>query len=134
MNFYQVKIDKVLSIGEKVEIGKYDIKLLDINESEFSDRREKVAIFEVYNNENNKLIDTLSGNNTFYPTFNMASIRAAIKSSPSEDLYIIPSDFLDNSTMKIIISINPLVWWMWLGGPVFILGTLVSLWPNRRKI
>ncbi len=134
MNFYQVKIDKVLSVGEKVEIGKYDIKLLDIKESEFSNRREKVATFEIYNNETNKLIDTLSGNNTFYPTFNMASIRAAIKSSPSEDLYIIPSDFLDNSTMKIIISINPLVWWMWLGGPVFILGTLVSLWPNRRKI
>ena len=44
----------------------------------------------------------------------MASIRAGIKSSPVEDLYIIPSDFIDNDKMKLIISINPLVWWMWL--------------------
>ena len=39
--------------------------------------------------------------------------------------------YIDNDTMKLIISINPLVWWMWLGGPIFILGTLISLWPRN---
>ena len=73
----------------------------------------------------------MEGNNTFYPSFNMASIRAAINSNPVEDLYVIPSDFISESKMKIIISINPLVWWMWIGGPIFILGTLISLWPNK---
>ena len=88
-------------------------------------------VFHIILDSNEKIIDTLEGNNTFYPSFNMASIRAGIKSSPIEDLYIIPSDFIDNDKMKLIISINPLVWWMWLGGPIFILGTLISLWPRN---
>ena len=132
INFYQIKIDKVVSVGERIEIGNYKIELAEINENIFNDRREKVATFLILDS-NEKIIDTLEGNNTFYPSFNMASIRAAIKSSPVEDLYIIPSDFIENDKMKLIISINPLVWWMWLGGPIFILGTLISLWPRNLK-
>jgi len=132
INFYQLKIDKIVSVGEKVEIGNYKIKLLEINEKNFNDRSEKIAIFSVSNMED-KFIGNMEGNNTFYPSFNMASIRAAINSSPIEDLYIIPSDFIDESKMKLIISINPFVWWMWIGGPVFILGTIISLWPTRSR-
>ena len=130
INFYQVKIDKVVSVGERIEIGNYKIEIAEINENNFNDRREKVATFLILDSNEN-IVNTLEGNNTFYPTFNMASIRAGILSSPIEDLYIIPSDFIDNDTMKLIISINPLVWWMWLGGPIFILGTLISLWPRN---
>ena len=130
INFYQIKIDKVVTIGERIEIGNYKIEIAEINENNFNDRREKVATFLVLDS-NERIIDTLEGNNTFYPSFNMASIRAGIKSSPVEDLYIIPSDFIDNDKMKLIISINPLVWWMWLGCPIFILGTLISLWPRN---
>jgi len=28
--------------------------------------------------------------------------------------------------------VNPLVSWVWLGGFVFIVGTLVAAWPNRE--
>ena len=130
INFYQIKVDKVISIGEKIDIGNYKVELIEIRNNEFNDRREKIATFSVTNKED-ELISIMEGNNTFYPSFNMASIRAAINSNPVEDLYVIPSDFISESKMKIIISINPLVWWMWIGGPIFILGTLISLWPNK---
>ena len=133
INFYQVRIEKVVSIEERIEIGKYGIELLEIEELEFNDRREKLAKFAIYNNDTGQLIRHMTGNNTFYPSFNMASIRAAIRSTPIEDLYIIPSDFIGENKMKIIVSINPLVWWMWLGGPVFIMGTLIALWPTVQK-
>ena len=132
INFYQIKVDKVLSVGEKIEIGNYKIELIEINENEYNDRREKIATFLIKDNRN-KVITTMNGNNTFYPSFNMASIRAAINSNPIEDLYIIPSDFINESKMKLIVSINPLVWWMWVGGPVFVLGTLISLWPYKNR-
>ncbi len=132
INFYQIKVDKVLSVGEEIKIGNYKIELIEIDENEYNDRREKIAKFLVKDSEN-KVINTMSGNNTFYPSFNMASIRAAINSNPIEDLYIIPSDFINESKMKLIVSINPLVWWMWIGGPVFVLGTLVSLWPYKSR-
>jgi cytochrome c-type biogenesis protein CcmF len=132
INFYQIKVDKVLSVGEEIKIGNYKIELIEINENEYNDRREKIATFLIKDSEN-KTINTMTGNNTFYPSFNMASIRAAINSNPIEDLYIIPSDFINESKMKLIVSINPLVWWMWIGGPVFVLGTLISLWPYKNR-
>jgi len=30
--------------------------------------------------------------------------------------------------------LNPLVNWVWIGGLVFILGTLVAAWPERELI
>ena len=28
---------------------------------------------------------------------------------------------------------NPLVIWMWIAGPLFVLGTLVALWPEKGR-
>jgi hypothetical protein len=48
-----------------------------------------------------------------------------------EDLYIIPSEGLEDGRAGFRIFVNPLVWWMWIAGPVFVLGTLIALWPQR---
>ena len=65
-------------------------------------------------------------------------MRAGIRSTPVEDLYVIPSDFLDDGRVLLRVSINPLAWWLWVAGPVFILGTAVALWPapalERRTV
>ena len=58
INFYQIKIDKVVSIGERIEIGNYKIEIAEINENNFNDRREKVATFLVLDS-NERIIDTL---------------------------------------------------------------------------
>ena len=30
------------------------------------------------------------------------------------------------------ISINPLVWWVWAGGVILVLGGLLAMWPGGR--
>ena len=30
------------------------------------------------------------------------------------------------------IMINPLVWWVWFGGWVLVVGTVVALWPKKE--
>ena len=32
------------------------------------------------------------------------------------------------------VYVNPLVNWLWAGGLVFIIGTLVATWPERREL
>ena len=67
---------------------------------------------------------------SFYPSFNMASTRAAIRSTPVEDLYVVPSENLPDGSVGFRILVNPLMWWMWVAGPVMVLGTVVALWPQ----
>ncbi len=51
-----------------------------------------------------------------------------------EDFYVIPAsvDFESNqATIEIIV--HPLINWLWLGGVVLLVATLVALWPDRRE-
>ena len=77
-----------------------------------------------------KLLDTLRTTRAFYPSFNMASTNAAIRSTPVEDLYIVPSENLADGRVGFRILVNPLLWWMWVAGPVMLVGTVIALWPQ----
>ena len=48
----------------------------------------------------------------------------------AEDLYVIPSDFLSEDRVLLRISINPLAMWLWIAGPIFVIGTIFALWPQ----
>ena len=63
----------------------------------------------------------------------MTSSRAAIRSTPVEDLYIVTSETLEDGRVAARVLVNPLVWWMWWAGAVVILGTTIALWPARER-
>ena len=129
-SFYGIQKDVILAPGEETTIGDYQIEYLSTRVTEKSDRTEFAS--KVNASKNGSFIGTLTAQRAFYPEFRMASTRAAIRSTPLEDLYIIPSEALDDGSMGFRVYVNPLVWWMWIAGPVFILGTVVALWPQRR--
>lgn len=83
--------------------------------------------------------DTLLGSveptiDFYFPPHNQASVRAGIRSTVNEDLYVVPRELTtQNQNVVLGISINPLAMWLWIAGPVFLVGTVVALWPSRRK-
>jgi cytochrome c-type biogenesis protein CcmF len=56
-----------------------------------------------------------------------------MRSTFEDDLYIVLVDWQAISTQGVTFKVfhNPLVNWLWLGGMLFILGTLVAAWPDR---
>jgi cytochrome c-type biogenesis protein CcmF len=58
------------------------------------------------------------------------------QSSLSEDIYLILSGFSEvdrnHATLKVLV--RPLVVWMWIGGFVIALGTLVCIAPLGKRI
>jgi cytochrome c-type biogenesis protein CcmF len=58
-----------------------------------------------------------------------------VRSTIEDDLYVLLVDWQplssDGATFKVFH--NPLVNWLWAGGFVFILGTLVAAWPGREE-
>ncbi len=57
-----------------------------------------------------------------------------VRSTMEDDLYVLLVDWQPISTQGATFKIyhNPLVNWLWFGGLVFILGTLVAAWPDRE--
>ena len=131
-SFFSTQKDVVLSPGESVAVDNYELKYLGTTLVPFGNRTEFISTVEVY--RDGELIDTISPNRAFYPAFNMASTRAAIRSTPVEDFYVVPSENLPDGDVGFRILINPLIWWMWVAGPVMILGTIIALWPEPARV
>lgn len=57
----------------------------------------------------------------------------AISSTLKEDLYVVYAGMNPDTKVPVIHAyLNPLVKWIWLGGVVVVLGTILALIPNRQ--
>ncbi len=68
----------------------------------------------------------------FYPVMDEASTEVGIRSTLLEDLYVIPRDVdLESGTERVTFEFKvlPLVPWIWCGGMIVAVGTLIGLWP-----
>jgi cytochrome c-type biogenesis protein CcmF len=60
------------------------------------------------------------------------STKVGLRSTPFEDLYVVLGGWDgDGATANVSLAvfINPLVSWIWSGGVLLLLGTVISLWP-----
>ena len=129
--FFSTQRDVVLMPGGTVTIKDYELRYIGTETIPKSNRTEFISRVEVY--RDGRLLDTIEPKRAFYPSFNMASTRAAIRSTPVEDLFVVPSENLEDGSVGFRILVNPLIWWMWVAGPVLVLGAVVSLWPQRLR-
>ncbi len=59
----------------------------------------------------------------------------AVLSSPSHDLYVSLMNLQDGGAKAgFHLFRNPMVPWIWVGGGICALGTLMSLWPSRKRV
>jgi cytochrome c-type biogenesis protein CcmF len=71
----------------------------------------------------------------FFQTNEQSGTMVAIYSTLREDLYVVYAGQNPETQAPVIHAyLNPLVKWIWLGGLVVVLGTLVTLLPNRRAV
>ncbi len=128
-SFYGVQRDVVMFPGDTVSVGDYRMEYVGTTSLAFADRTEYRTTVEVYHK--GEFLDVMQPRRTFHPDHNMASTRAAIRSTPVEDFYVVPSENREDGAVGFRILVNPLVWWMWVAGPVMIVGTVIALWPSR---
>ncbi|MCH8744585.1 MAG: heme lyase CcmF/NrfE family subunit [Chloroflexi bacterium] len=130
-SFFSTQRDVVLAPGESTQIKNYRMEYIGTTAVAFSDRTEFLTSVQVY--RDGQPLELMNARRTFYPSFNMASTRAAIRSTPVEDFYVVPSENLADGSVGFRILVNPMMWWIWVAGPVMVLGTVVALWPQRAR-
>jgi cytochrome c-type biogenesis protein CcmF len=68
------------------------------------------------------------------PTFE-PSTEVAIRSTVQEDLYIVFAGAVNGTEEAVYrFNLNPLVWWVWFGGLVLVVGGLVTMWPGAGPV
>ena len=127
-SFYDVQRDFNMGIGQTESLGRYSFTYTELLEKSLPDREEQTARFQV--SQDGRRIGTMDAKRTFYLDHRVAATRAAIRSTPIEDFYIVPSEFNSDWRAVFRVYVNPMVWWMWLAGAFFIAGTVFALWPR----
>src|SRR5438132_1443354 len=70
------------------------------------------------------------GDRTFEP-----STEVGIMSGLRVDLYVVLAGLVNGSEQAVFrFTINPLVWWVWFGGFVLVIGGLIVLWPGGAAV
>ncbi|HLB11411.1 MAG TPA: cytochrome c-type biogenesis CcmF C-terminal domain-containing protein, partial [Dehalococcoidia bacterium] len=93
-------------------------------------RRVTAATLDVY--EDGKKIDTLTSEKIFHKQHENPTTEVAIRTTLLEDLYIIFAGW-EGTTASFKFLVNPLVVWIWIGGVVMLLGTVIAYWPDARE-
>ncbi len=128
-SFFQIEHQFNLKPGDRASIGEYTLTYQGIREGTIPGARVVEASVAVQ--QGDRQIAVMAPGKRFYQNFeNQPSSEIAIRSTPLNDLYLVLVGWEEDGRASILAFVNPLVFWLWIGGAVMIGGTLISLWPQ----
>jgi len=121
--------EQEMSYGDKMTIGSYTLVCRSYTDEEFPNYASEWAVLDVF--KGGKQIDTLTPERRFYKASRQTSTMPFIRSTLSEDLYLVFEGLnQDNGHPILKAHLNPLVMWIWLGVWIILGGTVLALVPN----
>ncbi len=129
---YKIEKEVSLKIGQEFNIADYTIKLDRFTQYPTQNKMVNIAELPVY--KNGKKIYTLTPEkNIHFKNSEQPVSEVSIHWNLKEDLYIILAGFDSDQQATFKVVINPLMVWLWIGGIVMALGSIIAIWPNKRR-
>lgn len=136
---YQVETQHNLAVGQSMTIGSdfiggaYELTYRGLREGASPDDRIITeGVLEV--KFNGKPVGTLVPAREFFVVQQQPMTIPSKRSTLADDLYVILGGWEGNGeTATFKAYINPLINWLWIGGFVLIIGSLVAGWPNPQE-
>jgi cytochrome c-type biogenesis protein CcmF len=126
-------LQKDMRPGQTMKIGAYTLLLQGFDtkpEKNYTAQRMNVEVFR-----DNKSMMMLYPEKRHFSTNEQNGTMVAIYSTLKEDLYVVYAGESPDTQLPVLHAyLNPLVKWIWLGGAVVVLGTLVAMMPSRRAV
>lgn len=127
-----------LSPGESITIHDYglryedySIEVLNPNPVTYQSRIRYSTTLGVY--RGNSKVSTLVAEKNYHWALDRPWVtEVAIRSNLKEDLYVILASLEEGGLAGFQVVVNPLVIWIWIGGGMILVGTLMAAWPQRR--
>ncbi len=131
-SFFRTEVKKSVHPGESFSIGSYQLRYLGLTQTETAHLITATARLEVLRSE--RLITTMSPAKLFYKRPQQPATEVAIRSTPASDLYIVLAGIDDTGTGATFeVFLTPLVLWLWAGGFLMVIGTVIVMSPNVRE-
>jgi cytochrome c-type biogenesis protein CcmF len=122
-----------LTRGQTMAIGDYRLTYESLDERLAANATEIRATLHVVRGDRD--LGTLEAGKNAYTIEQQVSNEVGIRSDPltGEDLFVIAEQIDPDGTVYFRVFVKPLVNLIWLAGGVFLLGSLIALWPDARE-
>ena len=122
-----------LTRGESMEVGKYRLEYRALDERIAANATEIRAELAVSRGDRD--LGTLEAGKNAYTIEEQVSNEVGIRSDPltGEDLFVIAEQIDPDGTVYFRVFVKPLVNLIWVAGLVFLLGSLIAMWPDARE-
>lgn len=132
IDMFQTQTQGTLKQGQSLQLDGYTITYNSLAVFDTNDNR-NVARAVVSVSKDGRFLAELHPRRDYYYESQQPMTIPGLRTTLADDIYVILVDWQPISAQGATFKVyhNPLVLWMWLGGIVFILGTLVAAWPER---
>jgi len=129
---WSVHTETTLKRGEATELAGYRIRFDGLRESQESNHGKVTGTFTVVGGHGAGAV--LEPAKKFYPQEQSPIAYVDYRLGLVDDLYLVLGDFAsDGSHATVKFQVNRMVSWIWIGGLVLTLGTVLAVLPERRK-
>ena len=122
---WRVERQAVLEPGATMKVGNYVLAYEGSKSTTTDEKQVNTATIEV--SRGGSHVTTLLPQRNFHFAQDQPQSEVAIRSTPLEDLYVVVTSFDRDGSAAIRAFVNPLIWWIWIGAAVMLLGMLVLL-------
>jgi len=131
---YSLEREATLGLKQSLSVGNYRIQFEGLRGTQQPTHFRVEGSFRVYHREQDQGL--LQPALKFFPAQQSPIGRAVHQTSLDEDIYLILSGFseIDRNQATLKVLVRPLVVWMWIGGFVITLGTLICILPMGKPI
>jgi len=124
-----------LAPGESVSIqsplnGEHVLTYVGLKQTAVpGDVESAIAVMRV--KHNGRVVGELYPRRDLYQLQQQVTTVPAIRHSLAGDLYVVAAGWEDSGARAAVkVYVEPLVNWLWIGGLVFVIGTVLALWPH----
>ncbi|MGA7620291.1 cytochrome c-type biogenesis CcmF C-terminal domain-containing protein, partial [Candidatus Binatus sp.] len=132
-SFFRTEVKKSVHEGDSFKIGSYTLRFLGLSEVDTPHLASATARLEVLSADGRE-ITVMSPAKLFFIQAQQPATEVAIRSTPLSDLYVVLAGIDDSGqTATFEVFLTPVVFWLWAGGLLIALGTVIVMWPNVRE-
>lgn len=131
-SFFKTEVKRSVKEGQSFAIGPYQLRyrgMASLDTAHFESISARLDLLR-----GGRVVGALEPAKLFYKKPEQPATQVAIRSTPLADLYVVFAGFDEKSGLATFdVFLTPLVFWLWMGGAIMALGTVVAMWPNARE-
>jgi cytochrome c-type biogenesis protein CcmF len=130
--FYLQTTNVTLAQDERVQLAHYELVYTGLGTNRQSNVTEIYAEIDIYDLNNGRMVGTITPSRNIYDKNpEMPTSEVGLRMTLTEDVYVVLNGWEDRgSSATFSVYVNPLTIWLWVGGIVLVLGTLMAVWPH----